>query len=112
MNKMVRALITLAIFFLICPASGQADIVYIKNGDKLCGKIKNPSFTLKSAYGKIQIEREFLKSLSFENHLKTTPSAAGWSSQSTTIVLAALCSMTVFKSFKKTGNKKQSGEKK
>jgi outer membrane protein OmpA-like peptidoglycan-associated protein len=67
MNKMVRALINLAVFFLICPASGQADIVYIKNGDKLIGKIKNPSFTLKSAYGKIQIEREFLKSLSFEN---------------------------------------------
>jgi outer membrane protein OmpA-like peptidoglycan-associated protein len=67
MNKVVRVLIILAVFFLFCPQLGQADIVYIKNGDKLFGKLQNPSFTLQTPYGKILIKDEFLKSITFEN---------------------------------------------
>jgi hypothetical protein len=40
MNKEIRVLIILAVFLLICPALGLADIVYIKNGDKLFGTIQ------------------------------------------------------------------------
>jgi hypothetical protein len=53
MNKVIRALIILAVFLLICPALGLADIVYIKNGDKLFGTLQNPSFTILTAYGKM-----------------------------------------------------------
>ena len=67
MNKVVRPLIILAAFFLICPHLGQADILYIKNGDKLFGTIQNPSFTVQTPYGKISIKNEFLKSMTFEN---------------------------------------------
>ena len=67
MNKVVRVLIILAVFFLFCPQLGQADIVYIKNGDKLFGTLQNPSFTLQTPYGKILIKNEFLKSITFEN---------------------------------------------
>lgn len=67
MNKVVRVLIILAVFFWFCPQLGQADIVYIKNGDKLFGMVQNASFTLQTPYGKILIKNEFLKSLAFES---------------------------------------------
>ena len=67
MNKVIRALIILAAFLLICPHFGQADILYIRNGDKLFGKIQNPSFTVQTPYGKISIKNEFLKNITFEN---------------------------------------------
>jgi outer membrane protein OmpA-like peptidoglycan-associated protein len=67
MKKVVRVLIILVVFFVFCPQLGQADIVYIKNGDKLFGMVQNPSFTLQTPYGKILIKNEFLKSLTFEN---------------------------------------------
>ncbi len=67
MKKVIRALIILAVFFLFCPHLGQADIVYIKNGDKLFGTVQNPSFTVQTPYGKILIKNEFLKSIAFEN---------------------------------------------
>ena len=63
MNRLIRTLIILAVFLLICPALGLADIVYIKNGDKLFGTIQNPSFTVRTPYGKISIKNEFLKSI-------------------------------------------------
>ncbi|MGD9045115.1 MAG: OmpA family protein, partial [Desulfobacterales bacterium] len=67
MKKKVGFLIILVVFFLFCPQLGQADIVYIKNGDKLFGTVQNPTFTLQTPYGKILIKNEFLKSLAFEN---------------------------------------------
>jgi outer membrane protein OmpA-like peptidoglycan-associated protein len=66
MNKIIRALIILAVFLLICPALGLADIVYIKNGDKLLGKIQNPSFSVRTPYGKVSIKNEFLKSIDYK----------------------------------------------
>ena len=51
---------------LLCPSPGQADIVYIKNEDKLIGTLKSTSFSLQTPYGKIRIETEFLKSISFK----------------------------------------------
>ena len=66
MHKVIRALIILAVFLLICPALGLADIVYIKNGDKLFGTIQNPSFTVQTPYGKISIKNEFLKSINYK----------------------------------------------
>lgn len=67
MQKVLRALITLAVFFFLCPYSGQADIVYIKNGDKLFGTIPSPSFSVQTTYGKITVKNDFLRSLVFEN---------------------------------------------
>jgi outer membrane protein OmpA-like peptidoglycan-associated protein len=67
MKKMSRALIILAVFCLIWPALGQADIVYTNNGDKLYGEVQNPSFEVQTAYGKIFIRNEFLKSITFKN---------------------------------------------
>ena len=67
MNKIARTFIILAVFFLICPALGQADIVYIKNGDKLYGTIQSPSFTVQTPYGKVSIKNEFLKSLNYKD---------------------------------------------
>ncbi len=67
MNKIARTFIILAVFFLICPALGQADIVYIKNGDKLFGTIESPSFTVQAPYGKVSIKNEFLKSLNYKD---------------------------------------------
>jgi outer membrane protein OmpA-like peptidoglycan-associated protein len=67
MKKMVSALIILSAFFIICPALGQADIVYIHNGDKLFGTIQNPSFSLQTPYGIIEIKNEFLKSITVKN---------------------------------------------
>ena len=61
MHKVIRALIILAVFLLICPALGLADIVYIKNGDKLFGTLQNPSFTVRTPYGEVSIKNEFLK---------------------------------------------------
>ena len=61
MNKIAQALIVLAVFLLIIPALGQADVVYIRDGDKLYGTIQNPSFTVQAPYGKVLVEYGFLK---------------------------------------------------
>jgi outer membrane protein OmpA-like peptidoglycan-associated protein len=66
MNKVIRALIILTAFLLICPYLGQADILYIKNGDKFFGTIQNPSFTVQTLYGKVSIKNKFLKSLNYK----------------------------------------------
>jgi len=67
MKKMVSVLIILSAFLVICPALGQADIVFIHNGDKLFGTVQNPSFSLQTPYGKIEIKNEFIKSIAAEN---------------------------------------------
>jgi outer membrane protein OmpA-like peptidoglycan-associated protein len=67
MNTIARVFIILAVFFLICPHLAQADIVYIKNGDKHFGTVKSPSFNVQTSYGKITIKNEFLRSIAFEN---------------------------------------------
>jgi outer membrane protein OmpA-like peptidoglycan-associated protein len=67
MNKMSRTLVIMAVFCLIWPALGQADIVYTNNGDKLYGEVQSPSFEVQTAYGKILIRNEFLKSITFKN---------------------------------------------
>jgi len=66
MNKIARTFSILAVFFLICPALSLADIVYIKNGDKLFGMIQNPSFTVQAPYGRVSIKNESLKSLDYK----------------------------------------------
>ncbi len=67
MNKVIRALTILAVFLLICPTWGLADIAYIKNGDKLFGTIQNLSFTIQTPYGKVSIKNKFLKSIDFND---------------------------------------------
>ena len=67
MNKISSVLIILAVVLFLCPQSGLADIVYIKNGDKLFGTIQSLTFTVQTVYGKITIKNEFLRSLAFEN---------------------------------------------
>lgn len=67
MHKMVRFIIILAVFCFFCPHLGQADIVFIRNGDKLFGTVQSPSFTVQTSYGKITIKNEFLGSIAFEN---------------------------------------------
>ena len=67
MNKIARVFIIMTAIILFCPQSGQADIVYIKNGDKLFGTIPSPSFSVQTTYGKITVKNDFLRSLVFEN---------------------------------------------
>ena len=67
MNKIARTFSILAVFFLICPALSQADIVYIKNGDKLFGTIQSPSFTVQAPYGKVSLKTELLKSINYKD---------------------------------------------
>lgn len=67
MNKKRSILIILSAFFLICPSLGQADIVYIHNGNKLFGTVQNPSFSIQTRYGKIEIKNEFIKSITLDN---------------------------------------------
>ena len=63
MKKIARTMSILVLSLLIWPALGHADIVYVKNGDKLFGTIRNSSFTVQAPYGKVSIKNEFLKSL-------------------------------------------------
>ena len=56
MNKIIGTFIILAVFSLICPTLGQADFVYIKNGDKIFGTIQNPTFSVQTPYGKVSIK--------------------------------------------------------
>ena len=51
---------------LVCPAVSQADIVYIKNEDKLFGTLQSHAFSVQTPYGKIRFETKFLKSISFK----------------------------------------------
>jgi outer membrane protein OmpA-like peptidoglycan-associated protein len=67
MNKISGFFIILAVFGLIWPSLGQADIAYISNGDKLFGKVLSPSFTVQTPYGQVIIRNEFLKSITFKN---------------------------------------------
>ena len=57
--------IILAVFSLMCPALGQADFVYIKNGDKLFGTIQNPAFSVQTPYGQVSIKNALLKSIDY-----------------------------------------------
>ena len=59
MNKIMRTFIILAVFSLICPAFGQADFIYIKNGDKIFGTVQNPTFSVQTPYGKISVKMHF-----------------------------------------------------
>jgi outer membrane protein OmpA-like peptidoglycan-associated protein len=67
MNKIMRILIILAVFSLMCPALGQADFVYIKNGDKLFGTIQNTAFSVQTPYGQVSIKNALLKSLDYKD---------------------------------------------
>ena len=67
MNKIIGTFIILAVFSLFCPTSGQADFVYIKNGDKLIGTIQSPSFSVQTPYGKVSIKNELLKSIDYND---------------------------------------------
>jgi outer membrane protein OmpA-like peptidoglycan-associated protein len=65
MNKRIRNLIILAVILFVCPALSQADIVYIKNGDKLFGTILSRSFSVQTPYGEVNIKNELLKSIDY-----------------------------------------------
>jgi outer membrane protein OmpA-like peptidoglycan-associated protein len=67
MNKIIKSFIVLAVFSLICPALGQADFVYIKNGDKLFGTIQNPAFSVQTPYGQVSIKNALLKSIDYKD---------------------------------------------
>jgi hypothetical protein len=67
MNKIMGTFIVLAVFSLICPALGQADFVYIKNGDKLFGTVQNPAFSVQTPYGQVSIKNALLKSIDYKD---------------------------------------------
>jgi len=67
MKKMIRNLVILAVIVFVCPALSQADIVYIKNGDKLFGTILSPSFSVQTPYGEVSIKNELLKSIDYND---------------------------------------------
>jgi outer membrane protein OmpA-like peptidoglycan-associated protein len=52
---------------LICPVFGYSDIVSTRNGDKLHGKVLNPSFTLQIPYGQMNIKKDFLNRIAFDD---------------------------------------------
>jgi outer membrane protein OmpA-like peptidoglycan-associated protein len=51
---------------LIFAAPAPADLIVMKNGDKLFGKIQNRQFAVKSPYGQIICSYDFLKMISFD----------------------------------------------
>jgi outer membrane protein OmpA-like peptidoglycan-associated protein len=67
MKKMIRNFIILTVILFVSPALSQADIVYIKNGDKLLGTIRNPSFSVQTPYGEVSIKNELLKSIDYKD---------------------------------------------
>ncbi len=67
MNKIIGTFIILAVFSLICPTLGQADFVYIKNGDKIFGTVQNPTFSVQTPYGKVSIKNALLKSIDYKD---------------------------------------------
>jgi outer membrane protein OmpA-like peptidoglycan-associated protein len=67
MNKIIRSFIALALFSLICPTLGQADFVYVKNGDKLFGTIQTPDFNVQTSYGRVSIKNALLKSIDYKD---------------------------------------------
>jgi len=67
MIKLIRTIMILITVVLICPVFGYPDIVSTRNGDKLYGKILNPSFALQIPYGQMNIKKEFLKRISYDD---------------------------------------------
>jgi outer membrane protein OmpA-like peptidoglycan-associated protein len=67
MNKIIGTFIILTVFSLICPTLGQADFVYIKNGDKIFGTIQNPTFSVQTPYGRVSIKNALLKSIDYKD---------------------------------------------
>ena len=67
MNKIVKNFVILTVFFLIVPSLAQADIVYVKDDDRLYGSIQTPAFTIQTPYGKVRVNYSFLKSLEYKH---------------------------------------------
>ncbi|MGD8962326.1 MAG: OmpA family protein [Desulfobacterales bacterium] len=67
MNKILKNFVILTVFFLIVPSLAQADIVYVKDDDRLYGSIQTPAFTIRTPYGKVRINYSFIKSLEYKH---------------------------------------------
>jgi outer membrane protein OmpA-like peptidoglycan-associated protein len=63
-NILVIVCAVLMVLFFAAPA--PADLIVMKNGDKLFGKIQNRQFALNSPYGQIVCSYDFLKMISFD----------------------------------------------
>ncbi len=59
-------LVFMILFFYTAPLS--ADLIVMKNGDKLFGKIQNKHFALYSPYGQIVCGYDFLKKITFDEN--------------------------------------------
>jgi outer membrane protein OmpA-like peptidoglycan-associated protein len=67
MNKAAQTIIILTVFMVIFPALARADIVYVKDDDRLYGSIQTPAFTVQTPYGKVRVNYSFLKRIEYKH---------------------------------------------
>ena len=68
MVKQSKAVILIFLILLLSPGLLLADLIVIKNGDRLFGKIQDSHFALYTTYGQIVLPHGFLKSISFDEN--------------------------------------------
>jgi outer membrane protein OmpA-like peptidoglycan-associated protein len=68
MLKHFKIIIFVTVILFLFPGLLLADLIVLKNGDKLYGKIQNRYFSLDSPYGKIVIKYDFIKKLTLDEN--------------------------------------------
>lgn len=67
MRRFLSVAISAVTIILLYTTLSSADLIVMKNGDKLFGKIQNKHFALFSPYGQIVCGYDFLKSITFDD---------------------------------------------
>jgi len=68
MLKHFKIVIFITVILFLFPHLLSADLIVMKNGDRLFGKIQNQFFALDSPYGKIVIKYDFIKKLTLDEN--------------------------------------------
>jgi outer membrane protein OmpA-like peptidoglycan-associated protein len=66
MRRNILVIVCTVMVVLFFAAPSPADLIVMKNGDKLFGKIQNRQFALNSPYGQIVCSYDFLRMISFD----------------------------------------------
>ena len=66
MRRNILVMLWAVLIVLSLPAPVPADLIVMKNGDRLFGKIQNRQFELNSPYGQIVCSYDFLRMISFD----------------------------------------------
>ena len=69
MRRYLSAVISAVMFVLWFTAPSSADLIVMKNGDRVFGKIQNQYFALYSPYGQIVCGYDFLKTITFDENI-------------------------------------------